>query len=135
MRVAVYHSNRDVRIEERPTPAIGPDEILMRVEASGVCGSDVMEWYRLPKAPIVLGHEVAGTVAQAGDGVTRFRHRRPHRRHPPRALHGLPLLPHRPARGLRDAANDLLRPRRLRRVRAPAGGQRANAARSSYPTA
>jgi len=72
LKVAVYHSNLDVRVEERPRPAIGPDEILMRVEASGVCGSDVMEWYRLPKAPIVLGHEVAGVVEQAGDAVHGF---------------------------------------------------------------
>ena len=73
MRVAVYHNNRDVRLEERPRPAIGPGEVLLRVEASGICGSDVMEWYRLRKAPLVLGHEVAGTVAEVGAGVTRFR--------------------------------------------------------------
>ena len=72
MRVAVYHSNTDVRIDERPRPEIGPGELLMRIEASGVCGSDVMEWYRLPKAPIVLGHEVAGTVEQTGSGVRQF---------------------------------------------------------------
>ena len=73
MRVAVYYSNRDVRLEERPRPVIGPGEVLLQVEASGICGSDVMEWYRLRKAPLVLGHEVAGTVAQTGPGVTRFR--------------------------------------------------------------
>jgi L-iditol 2-dehydrogenase len=73
MRVAVYHSNRDIRIETRPRPSIGPGEILLRIEASGICGSDVMEWYRLPKAPLVLGHEVAGQVVEAGPGVTRFR--------------------------------------------------------------
>lgn len=70
MRVAVYHSNSDIRIEERPVPAIGPGECLVRIRASGVCGSDVMEWYRVPKAPIVLGHEVAGEVAALGGGVT-----------------------------------------------------------------
>jgi len=73
LRVAVYYSNADVRLEERPRPSPGPGELLMRVEASGVCGSDVMEWYRLPKAPIVLGHEVAGVVEEAGEGVDRFR--------------------------------------------------------------
>jgi L-iditol 2-dehydrogenase len=72
LRVAVYHSNRDVRIEERSRPRIGAGEILMRIEASGVCGSDVMEWYRLPKAPIVLGHEVAGVVEEVGGGVEGF---------------------------------------------------------------
>ncbi len=73
MRVAVYHSNDDVRLEQRPRPPIGPGELLMRIEASGVCGSDVMEWYRLPKAPIVLGHEVAGTVEEVGAGVDGFK--------------------------------------------------------------
>jgi L-iditol 2-dehydrogenase len=73
VRVAVYHSNRDVRLEEMPLPAIGEGEILMRVEASGICGSDLMEWYRVAKAPLVLGHEVAGTVADVGPGVRSFR--------------------------------------------------------------
>ncbi len=73
MRVAVYYSNRDVRIEERPVPAIGPGEILVKVLASGICGSDVMEWYRLRKAPLVLGHEIAGTVEEAGPGVMEWK--------------------------------------------------------------
>lgn len=72
MRVAVYRSNADVRIEERPVPEIGPGEILIRIRASGICGSDVMEWYRRPKAPLVLGHEVAGDVERVGAGVTEF---------------------------------------------------------------
>ena len=72
MRAAVYYANRDVRIEERPVPRIGPGEILLRVEASGICGSDVVEWYRRPKAPLVLGHEVAGLVEAVGAGVTGF---------------------------------------------------------------
>jgi L-iditol 2-dehydrogenase len=73
LRVAVYHSNEDVRLEQRPRPTIGAGELLMRIEASGVCGSDVMEWYRLPKAPIVLGHEVAGTVEEVGAAVDGFK--------------------------------------------------------------
>ncbi len=72
MRVAVYYSNDDIRLEERPRPEPGPGELLMRVEASGVCGSDVMEWYRKPKAPLVLGHEVSGVVEEVGAGLTRF---------------------------------------------------------------
>jgi L-iditol 2-dehydrogenase len=73
MRTAVYYSNRDVRLETRPIPAIGPDELLMRVTASGICGSDVMEWYRRRHAPLVLGHEVAGVVAAAGERVREYR--------------------------------------------------------------
>ena len=69
----MYYSNQDVRVEEMPVPRIGPGELLLRVEASGICGSDVMEWYRLTRAPLVLGHEVAGEVVQAGEGVERFR--------------------------------------------------------------
>ena len=73
MRVAMYYSNKDVRIEEMPTPKIGTGEILMRVEASGICGSDVMEWYRKDKVPLVLGHEVAGEVVEVGEGVEKFK--------------------------------------------------------------
>ena len=72
MKVAAYYGNRDVRLEERPVPTVGGGELLMRIEASGICGSDVMEWYRLPKAPVVLGHEVAGVVVESGEGVKRF---------------------------------------------------------------
>jgi L-iditol 2-dehydrogenase len=70
MRAAVYYNNSDVRLEERPVPAIGPGEALVHIKASGICGSDVLEWYRVPKAPIVLGHEVAGDVVEVGEGVT-----------------------------------------------------------------
>ena len=73
MRVAMYYNNHDVRLEEWPRPEIGPGELLLKIEASGICGSDVMEWYRIQRAPLVLGHEVAGTVAQTGAGVARFR--------------------------------------------------------------
>jgi L-iditol 2-dehydrogenase len=69
-RVAVYYKNADIRIEERAIPTIGPGETLVRIKASGICGSDVLEWYRVPKAPIVLGHEVAGDVVAIGEGVT-----------------------------------------------------------------
>jgi len=73
MRVAMYYSNQDVRPEEMPTPRIGPGELLLRVEASGICGSDVMEWYRTHKVPLVLGHEVAGVIESVGDGVEHYK--------------------------------------------------------------
>jgi L-iditol 2-dehydrogenase len=69
MRVAMYYNNRDVRLEETTIPKIGPGEILVKVFASGICGSDVLEWYRIQKAPLVLGHEIAGEIAAAGEGV------------------------------------------------------------------
>ena len=73
MRVAMWYNNRDVRVEEMPTPEIGPGELLVRVVASGVCGSDVMEWYRLDRAPLVLGHEIAGEVVGVGKGVEKYK--------------------------------------------------------------
>src|SRR3989442_534801 len=69
MRAAMYYANDDVRIVELPKPRIGPGEILVRVKASGICGSDVIEWYRKPKAPLVLGHEIAAEVVELGAGV------------------------------------------------------------------
>jgi len=65
MKVAVYYSNNDIRIEERPKPVIKEGEILVRVKASGICGTDVMEWYRQKKAPRILGHEIAGEIAES----------------------------------------------------------------------
>jgi L-iditol 2-dehydrogenase len=73
MRVAMYYNNRDVRLEEMPVPAIGSGEILVKVMASGICGSDVMEWYRVKKAPLILGHEIAGKIVETGEGVTRYK--------------------------------------------------------------
>ncbi len=73
MKVARYYSMDDVRLEDDPIPAIGPGELLVRVAACGVCGSDVMDWYTQKKAPAVLGHEPAGAVATVGAGVTDFK--------------------------------------------------------------
>ncbi|MDP6793729.1 MAG: alcohol dehydrogenase catalytic domain-containing protein, partial [Anaerolineales bacterium] len=64
--------NDDVRLEEMPKPTIGAGEVLVRVVASGICGSDVMEWYRTKTAPRVLGHEVTGEITSLGEGVTGF---------------------------------------------------------------
>ncbi|MGE5555332.1 MAG: zinc-dependent dehydrogenase [Methanocella sp.] len=66
---AFYYNNHDVRVEEIPTPKPGDEEVLMKVMASGICGSDVMEWYRVPKAPRVLGHEATGIITQVGTKV------------------------------------------------------------------
>ena len=73
MRVAMYYANNDVRLEEKPIPAIGPGEILVRIESSGICGSDVMEWYRIHRVPLVLGHEIAGVIVETGTGVKGFK--------------------------------------------------------------
>jgi len=71
MRAAVLHDVEDVRIEQRPIPEIGDGEVLVRTMASGICSGDVMAWYIRRKAPLVLGHEPAGVVAQTR-GKTGF---------------------------------------------------------------
>ena len=73
MRVAVYYNNKDVRIEERSIPEINDDEILVKVIASGICGTDVLGWYRIKKAPIILGHEISGIIVEAGKNVKNFK--------------------------------------------------------------
>ncbi len=73
MRVAMYYNNSDVRLEELAKPQIGDGEILIKIIASGICGSDVMEWYRIKKAPLVLGHEIGGDVVAVGKGVSGFK--------------------------------------------------------------
>jgi len=61
-----------VSVVEMPVPGIGPGEALMRTRAAGICGSDLLTWYAAKKAGSVLGHEVAGEIVEAGEGVTRF---------------------------------------------------------------
>ena len=72
MKAAVLHGQDDIRIEEVDMPRIGHDEVLVRVKATGVCGSDIprvlgtgAHFY-----PIVLGHEFSGEVVEIGDNVT-----------------------------------------------------------------
>ncbi len=68
MLAAKYYSNTDIRLEDIPKPKIMDGEILVKVAASGICGTDVMEWYRIKKAPRVLGHEIAGTIVESRSG-------------------------------------------------------------------
>lgn len=73
MRAVCYYGPEDVRVEEVPVPRPGPGEVVVRVRACGICGSDVMDWYLRPRAPLVPGHEPAGEVAAVGPGVEKFR--------------------------------------------------------------
>ncbi len=73
MKVSVWYSNNDIRLEEVPTPSPGPGEMLVKVISCGVCGSDILEWYRLPRAPLVQGHEVGVEVVETGTGVQQFK--------------------------------------------------------------
>jgi L-iditol 2-dehydrogenase len=74
MKAAVYYSNRDIRIEEVDDLPVGPGEVKVKVMACGVCGSDVMEWYRMKRAGRpggigAFGHECTGVIAEVGSGV------------------------------------------------------------------
>src|SRR5439155_15174454 len=72
MLAVEYHSNDDVRIVDLPIPEIGPGELLVQLQACGLCASDVMEWYMKPRAPIYPGHEPVGVIAAVGEGVQQF---------------------------------------------------------------
>lgn len=73
MKVAKWYNNRDIRIEEEPTPTAGPNEMLVKVISCGICGSDIVEWYRLPRAPLVQGHEIGAEVAAVGESVKKYK--------------------------------------------------------------
>ena len=73
MLVAMYYNNKDVRVKKMSKPKVGEDEFLLKVMASGICGSDVTEWYRVPKAPKVLGHEATGIIAKLGKKVSGYK--------------------------------------------------------------
>lgn len=72
MKAAMYYSQKDIRIEEMPKPKIGEDEVLVEMKACGICGSDLMEWYLKTRAPLVLGHEPVGIIAEKGSKVKNF---------------------------------------------------------------
>jgi L-iditol 2-dehydrogenase len=73
MHAAVYRGESTVNVEEIPTPAIGPGELLVRVEACGICHTDLKKIeHNLLTPPRIYGHETAGVVVAAGAGVTRF---------------------------------------------------------------
>jgi len=72
MKVGLYFNHQDIRVEQRPVPEIGPREALAEVMACGICGSDIMKWYRDPatrNGGINTGHEIAGRLAKVGSGL------------------------------------------------------------------
>jgi L-iditol 2-dehydrogenase len=73
MKVGMYYNNSDVKVELQPIPEIGASDILVKTVACGICGSDVLEWYRIKKAPLVLGHEYAGVISATGTDVKNFK--------------------------------------------------------------
>jgi L-iditol 2-dehydrogenase len=74
MRAAVYRGVNDVRVETVPVPEIGADEVLVRIHACGICGTDLKKIHSgSHAAPRIFGHEMAGVVAAVGTGVTDFK--------------------------------------------------------------
>ncbi|MBU1186015.1 MAG: alcohol dehydrogenase catalytic domain-containing protein [Pseudomonadota bacterium] len=72
MKVAMWYNNRDIRLEDAPMPRPGPGEMVVKIHACGICGSDIVEWYRLPRAPLVQGHEIGAEVVEVGASVTQY---------------------------------------------------------------
>ncbi len=72
MKVAKLYSFTDIRIEEMPVPTIGPGDALLKTAACGICSGDVMPWYIEKKAPVVIGHEPAGTIVDIGTDVAHL---------------------------------------------------------------
>ncbi len=73
MACAVYYRNSQVCLQEMPVPEIGPGELLVKTKACGLCGGETMEWYLMPRAPRVLGHEPTGVIAKVGQGIKKFK--------------------------------------------------------------
>jgi L-iditol 2-dehydrogenase len=74
MRAGVFREKGIVRVEEVPVPEVGPNEVLIKVAACGICGTDIKKIFqRYVEPPQILGHELAGTVVATGPGVTKFK--------------------------------------------------------------
>jgi L-iditol 2-dehydrogenase len=74
MRAGVYREKGIVRVEEVPVPEVGDSEVLIKVAACGICGTDIKKIFqRYVEPPQILGHELAGTVVAVGRGVTKWK--------------------------------------------------------------
>jgi len=73
MRAVVYRGVNDMRVETVPVPRIGPGELLVKVATCGICGTDLKKIHLgSHSAPRIFGHEMAGTIAAVGEGITQF---------------------------------------------------------------
>jgi L-iditol 2-dehydrogenase len=79
MKIIRYYNNNDIRSDEIPIPQIGPKELLIKVKKSGICGSDILEYYRFAKMKklgvdnLILGHEITGDIVEVGKEVRKFK--------------------------------------------------------------
>jgi len=79
MKAAKYYNNTDIRVEDIPKPSIKDNELLVHVKKSGICGSDILEYYRLSKMErlgvdyLILGHEIAGDIVELGKEIQDYK--------------------------------------------------------------
>jgi L-iditol 2-dehydrogenase len=74
MRAGVYREKGIVRVEEVPVPEVAGGEVLIKVAACGICGTDIKKiFHAFVEPPQILGHELAGTVVAVGRGVTKWK--------------------------------------------------------------
>lgn len=74
MKAAVYHGPMDMSIEDRPIPVPGPNQMVVKIDYCGICGTDIESYHHAGMIPpgMVFGHENVGTVSALGEGVTKF---------------------------------------------------------------
>jgi (R,R)-butanediol dehydrogenase/meso-butanediol dehydrogenase/diacetyl reductase len=79
MKALRWYGRKDLRYEDVPEPSPGPGQVKAKINLAGICGTDLKEYKDGPcmiavdKAPLTLGHEFAGVVVEAGEGVTDFK--------------------------------------------------------------
>ena len=135
MKAVTFQAPGEVRVDERPEPELlAPDDAIVQVEATGVCGSDLHIYHgRVKIEPgFVIGHEFVGEVIAAGDAVDEGGRRRPRARVLPHRLRVVLLLHARPVPQVRRGAG--VRPRRDARL-APGRAGRAGARAAAQPHA
>jgi L-iditol 2-dehydrogenase len=72
VKAVIYHSHDDIRIEQQAIPTISDHELLVRVHGCGLCGSDILKITQRAAPPVVLGHELTGTIVERGRAVAQF---------------------------------------------------------------
>jgi L-iditol 2-dehydrogenase len=72
VKAVIYHSYENIRVEQRPVPVIGDQEVLVRVSGCGLCGSDIIKIVQQAPPPVILGHELSGIVVERGRAVTNL---------------------------------------------------------------
>jgi 2-desacetyl-2-hydroxyethyl bacteriochlorophyllide A dehydrogenase len=75
MRAVLFHGTGQLEVVERPSPPLAADEVRLKVDRSGICGSDIATWkgdWPTPVLPCLKGHEVCGTVTEVGAAVDRL---------------------------------------------------------------